>query len=38
MISLETYPGLYLFQLLFVLSFTGVMIWQAIESIKTIDQ
>lgn len=37
MISLETYPGLYIFQLVFVLSFTGIMIWQAIESIKTID-
>ncbi len=37
MISLETYPGLYIFQLVFVLTFTGIMIWQAIESIKTID-
>jgi hypothetical protein len=37
MISLETYPGLYIFQLVFVLAFTGVIVWQAIESIKTID-
>lgn len=38
MISYETYPGLFVFQVAFVLVFAGVMVWQTIESLNTIDK
>jgi hypothetical protein len=38
MITYETYPALFVFQVLFVLAFAGVMVWQTIESINTIEK
>ncbi|GAB4350543.1 MAG: hypothetical protein Fur0042_18470 [Cyanophyceae cyanobacterium] len=38
MITFETYPGIFIFQLVFTLAFTGVIVWQTIESLKTIER
>lgn len=38
MITLEAYPGIFVFQLVFTLVFAGVMVWQTIESLNTIER
>ena len=38
MITFESYPGLFIFQIVFTLAFTGAIVWQTIESLKTIDR
>lgn len=38
MISYSNYPGLFVFQIVFTLLFTALILWQAWESIKVLNK
>jgi hypothetical protein len=38
MITFEAHPGLFIFQFLFTFAFTGVILWQARESLNTLNK
>ncbi|MGD1851982.1 MAG: hypothetical protein ACFCBU_15815 [Cyanophyceae cyanobacterium] len=38
MITFETYPGIFVFQIAFTLVFTGIILWQTKASLDTIDR
>ena len=38
MITFDTYPGLFIFQIVFTLAFTGLIVWQTKASLDTIER